>query len=295
MFVCCRIFLENKPAVERSLIDGIHCASADRVFMVLSEINIYPIKSTKGISLQTAFVERRGIQFDRRWMVVNEAGVFLSQRNFPKLALVSTQVDSGCLRVSAPGMRTIELPLTPNNSDSFSVQVWDDAARAVSAGDESKKWFSDFLGIACRVVFMPEESLRPVDPDYAREGDIVSFADAFPLLLISQPSLDDLNSRLVVPVPMNRFRPNIVVSGCGAYDEDKWKIIRVGGTFFHVKKPCSRCVTTTIDQTTGVQGKEPLATLSKYRNIDGEVFFGQNIIPEGLGVLHIGDLVEVVS
>jgi len=142
---------------------------------------------------------------------------------------------------------------------------------------------------------MPEESLRPVDPDYAREGDIVSFADAFPLLLISQPSLDDLNSRLVVPVPMNRFRPNIVVSGCGAYDEDKWKIIRVGGTFFHVKKPCSRCVTTTIDQTTGVQGKEPLATLSKYRNIDGEVFFGQNIIPEGLGVLHIGDLVEVVS
>ena len=142
---------------------------------------------------------------------------------------------------------------------------------------------------------MPEEILRPVNPDYAREGDIVSFADAFPLLLISQASLDDLNSKLAVPVPMNRFRPNIVINGCGAFDEDGWKKIRVGNMVFHVMKPCGRCVTTTVDQSTGVQGKEPLATLSKYRKVDGKVLFGQNVIPEKRGMVHVGDVVEVIS
>src|SRR5208283_5046615 len=250
------------------------------LYMVLSEINIYPIKSTKGISLQSALVERRGIQFDRRWMVVDETGMFLSQRDHPRLALVSTTIESDCLRVIAAGMLPLELPKRPKPEEIVQVQVHDDITKGVSAGEEARKWFSNFLGVPCRVVFMPEEILRPVDPDYAGEGDIVSFADAFPLLLISESSLDDLNSRLAVPVPMNRFRPNIVISGCGAFDEDKWKRIRVGDTVFHVMKPCARCTTTTVDQTTGVQGKEPLATLSKYRKVNGKVLFGQNIIPE---------------
>ncbi len=263
--------------------------------MVLSELNIYPIKSTKGISLQSALVERRGIRFDRRWMVVDEAGMFLSQRDHPRLALVSTKIEPGSLCVRATGMPTLELPMQPESDEVVRVQVHDDITKGISAGEEARNWFSNFLGVPCRVVFMTEEILRPVNPDYAREGDIVSFADAFPLLLISQASLDDLNSRLAVPVPMNRFRPNVVVNGCGAFDEDGWKKIRVGNMVFHVVKPCGRCVTTTVDQSTGVQGKEPLATLSKYRNVGGKVLFGQNVIPDKSGMVHVGDVVEVIS
>jgi uncharacterized protein len=268
---------------------------AVRAFMVLSEINIYPIKSTKGISLQTALVERRGIQFDRRWMVVNEVGMFLSQRDQPRLALVSTAIESDALRVNAAGMAELVLPMTQKSNEILKVQVHEDVTSGLSAGEEAGRWFSNFLGVRCRVVFMTEEIIRPVNPDYARDGDIVSFADAFPLLLLSQASVDDLNTRLAVPVPMNRFRPNIVVSGCGAYDEDRWKDIRIGTMVFHLMKPCGRCVTTTVDQATGIQGKEPLATLSQYRKVGGNVFFGQNVIPEKRGTLHVGDAIEVLS
>ncbi len=263
--------------------------------MVLSEINIYPIKSTKGISLQTAEVERRGIRFDRRWMVVDHNGMFLSQRDTPRLALISTKIDSDVLHVSAENMPVLELRMKPNSSEILQVQVHDDITKGMSAGEEARQWFSDFLGVSCRVVFMAEEIIRPVDADYARDGDIVSFADAFPLLLISQPSLDDLNSRLEMPVPMNRFRPNLVINGCEAYEEDRWKRIRIGGTIFQLVKPCARCVTTTVDQATGVQGKEPLATLSQYRNAGGKVLFGQNVIPEKEGVVHCGDTIKVLS
>jgi uncharacterized protein len=263
--------------------------------MVLSEINIYPIKSTKGIPLQSALVERRGIQFDRRWMVVDESGMFLSQRDHPRLALVSTKIKSDGLHVNAAGMPALRLQMNPKPDKVVQVQVHDDITKGMFAGEETKNWFSNFLGVSCLVVFMPEEIMRPVNPDYASNGDMVSFADAFPLLLISQASLDDLNSRLAVPVPMNRFRPNIVVSGCGAYDEDRWKDLRIGDTVLHLMKPCARCVTTTVDQTSGIQGKEPLATLSKYRKVGGNVLFGQNVIPEKNGMLHVGDVVEVLS
>ena len=262
--------------------------------MVLSEINIYPIKSTRRISLQTAYVEPRGIQFDRRWMVVGEAGMFMSQRDFPRLTLISARIDSDVLYVNAPGMPMLELPVRPHFSDVVQVQVHDDVTQGVSVGEEAKNWFSNFLGAPCRLVFMPDEILRPVGPDYSRGGDVVSFADAFPLMLISQSSLDDLNTRLTVPVPMDRFRPNIVIRGCGAYDEDTWKKIRIGEVVFRLVKPCSRCVTTTVDQATGVQGKEPLATLSQYRKVNGNVFFGQNVIPEKNGTLNVEDTVQII-
>ena len=286
------IFLPNQPPVERFLINAF---LGGLIFMVLTEIHIYPIKSTKGISLQSGLVERRGIQFDRRWMVVDKAGMFLSQRDHPRLALVSTKIDSEVLQVKAAGMQTLELPMKQKSDERVQVQVHDDITKGVYAGEEAGNWFSNFLGVSCRVVFMPEKILRLVDTGYARDGDIVSFADAFPLLLISQASLDDLNSKLAIPVPMNRFRPNIVISGCDAFDEDKWKEIRVGETVFYVIKPCARCVTTTVDQSTGVQGKEPLVTLSKYRKVDGQVLFGQNVIPEKRGMLRVGDIVEVIS
>jgi uncharacterized protein YcbX len=263
-------------------------------FMVLSEINVYPIKSTKGIPLQTAFVERRGIQYDRRWMVVDDSGIFLSQRDYPRLALVSITIKNDALAVSAFGMPPLDIPMKPSSKTAIKVQVHDDVTEGISAGEEARKWFSDYLGVSCRVVFMSDDILRPVNPDYGDEGDIVSFADAFPLLLISEPTLDDLNSRLAVSVPMNRFRPNIVIKGCKAYDEDSWKKIRVGEMIFDVVKPCARCITPTIDQATGIQGKEPLATLSKYRNAGGKVLFGQNIIPENKGTLRVGDAVEIL-
>jgi hypothetical protein len=263
--------------------------------MILSEINIYPIKSAKGISLQTAFVERRGIQFDRRWMVVDDSGVFMSQREFPRLALISVELNSDCLSVKAPGMDTLSILFQKRNGDSIRVQVWDDTVQAISVGAGAKEWFSEFLGVACQAVFMPEDSIRPVDPKYAVNKDIVSFADAFPLLLISQSSLNDLNARLINPVPMNRFRPSIVVKECEAFAEDHLKKIRVGEVVLHIVKPCSRCVTTTVDQTTGIRGKEPLATLSQYRKVGGNVFFGQNVIPVTIGTLRIGDRVEVIE
>jgi len=263
--------------------------------MTLSEINVYPIKSAKRISVQSALVERRGIQFDRRWMVVDSSGVFLSQRGFPRLALISTQLGSDSLHVNAPGMNSLTLSLQPSDADPISVHVWDDAVDSISAGHEAQKWFSTYLDMPSRLVFMPENCIRHVEPESAIHNDIVSFADGFPLLLISQHSLDDLNNRLVTPVPMNRFRPNVVVNDSSAFAEDRWKKIRIGTMLFYVVKPCSRCITTTVDQETGIQGKEPLATLSRYRKVDGNVFFGQNLIPESVGTINVGDRVEIVE
>ena len=263
--------------------------------MLLSEINVYPIKSAKGISLRSGIVERRGIQYDRRWMVVDSSGLFLSQRRFPQLALISTQLGSDTLLVNAPGMNAFALSLQPIDADPIRVQVWDDSVEAISAGEKAQNWFSKYLGAPSRLVFMPEKSIRKVKPKFDIHNDIVSFADGFPLLLISQQSLDDLNNRLATPVPMNRFRPNVVVNGSGAFAEDRWKKIRIGTMLFHVVKPCERCIIPTVDQETGIQGKEPIATLSQYRKIDGNVLFGQNIIPENVGTISVGDRIEVIE
>ncbi|HTR80617.1 MAG TPA: MOSC N-terminal beta barrel domain-containing protein [Bacteroidota bacterium] len=264
-------------------------------FVVLSEINIYPIKSTKGIALQSARVEQRGLEHDRRWMVVDESGKFISQRTAPRLALISTSLHNTSLLVSGPGMRSLAIPFTHTEHGEVPVRIWDDTVQAVPAGDEVQKWFCEFLQVQCRVVFMPDTSLRQVNPRYGTTSDIVSFADGYPLMLMSKASVDDLNMRLSTPVPMNRFRPSIVVDGCEAFEEDRWRKIRIGEVILNVVKPCARCVTTTVDQATGIAGKEPLATLSTYRTFDNEVYFGQNVIPETNGTLHKGDRVEIIS
>jgi uncharacterized protein YcbX len=261
----------------------------------VSEINIYPIKSMKGITLHTAYVERRGIQFDRRWMLVDEAGRFISQREVSRLALLSTLLNNDTLTVNAPGKQALHLPMTLAGSERISAQLWDDTILVLPAGKERDRWFSEFLGVGCRLVYMPDDTIRPVASEFALASDIVSLADGFPLLLISESSLDDLNARLADPVPMNRFRPSIVVTGCAAFEEDKWKRIQIGNLVLRVVKPCSRCVTTTVDQATGVQGKEPLATLSQYRKVNGKVYFGQNAIPENNAVVNIGDRLTVIS
>jgi uncharacterized protein YcbX len=259
----------------------------------LTGLTLYPIKSAGGISLAEWEVDDFGLRYDRRWMLVDPSGEFLSQRNHPRLALVRPTLAEGVLRVDAPGMPSLETPLDPTPAVMTSVTVWNDRCEASWAGQQASDWFSEYLGAACALVHMPPSSVRPANSTYAPAGTRVSFADAFPLLLISEASLADLNGRLTQPLPMNRFRPNLVVSGTQPYAEDGWSRIQIGELRLRVVKPCSRCLITTTDQTTGERGKEPLRTLATYRSVGGEVKFGQNVVHEKPGRLRVGDPVTL--
>jgi uncharacterized protein YcbX len=261
--------------------------------IVLTQLTIYPIKSCKGIALQSAQLEERGLRYDRRWMVVDGQYRFVSQREMPRLALVSVALHPGHLRVTAPGMHDLHVPLAMTDEDSIRVSVWDDDVAARDVGEEAGEWFTSYLGIPARLVHMPDSADRAVSARGHRSR--VSFADATPLLLISEASLDDLNTRLAEPLPMNRFRPNLVVKGCEPYAEDTWNEMVVGSTTLHVAQACSRCMTTTVDQLTGEKGKEPLRALASYRQRDGEVYFGQRLIHRGFGTIHLGDEVKIIG
>jgi hypothetical protein len=228
-------------------------------------------------------------------MLVDEAGRFLTQRQLPRMALIDTQLRADALIVRAASMPDLTVPLQADAGQAIQTQIWQDSAPAYSAGNEAAAWLSEFLSTPVRLVSFPADHLRQVDETYAKKGDGTAFSDGFPFLLISQASLDELNSRLPEPVPMRRFRPNLVVSGTEAFAEDRWRRIRIGALSFRVVKPCSRCVITTIDPQTAKKGVEPLRTLATYRRQDGKVCFGQNLIHDGLGSLKIGDQVEVLE
>ena len=269
--------------------------------MYLSEINIYPIKSLAGISLQTATVERRGLEFDRRWMLIDENNKFLTQREFPKMARVKTEILADGLRVSSDG-HGLPIAFEPETGATQSVKIWQSRCKAKIYEDLVNEWFSDVLQMKCRLAVMPAETERRVNYFYAvRKDDHVSFADGYPVLLTGENSLADLNARLAEALPMNRFRPNLVVAEADSFAEDSWKKIRVGEAIFHVVKPCARCVMTTIDQTRGEKdGKEPLKTLAAFRipkrSIKKKILFGQNLIAEKAGdLLRVGDPVEVLE
>ena len=259
----------------------------------LTALNIYPIKSARGIALGESEVDEFGLRYDRRWMVVDESGVFLSQRSHPRLALVVPSISDETLQIDAPGMPTLQTPLHPKATVATSVTVWDDTCPATWVGGRAAEWFSDFLGCACTLVHMADQVVRPVDPAFARPGVRVSFADGFPFLLISEESLADLNRRLAEPLPMNRFRPNLVVADGEPYAEDGWGRVEIGNVRLRVVKPCARCLVTTTDQATGERGKEPLRTLATYRKVNGEVMFGQNVVHENTGRVRVGDPVMV--
>jgi uncharacterized protein len=259
----------------------------------LSELHIYPIKSAGGISLSSAQVDTRGLEHDRRWMLVDEQGKFLSQRSIPGMALIRVEVGSSHLSVKAEGMNELRLPLKPDSGDPLRVCIWNDSFDAMDTGQEAASWFTKMLALPCRLVFMPDRAERFVNPIYAPQKTPVSFADAFPFLLISQASLDDLNSRLAEPVPMNRFRPNLVLEGCTAYEEDLWATVEIGSVSFRVAKPCARCTVPTVNQKTGIRAQEPILTLSSYRTREGKVYFGQNLTHDTLGMLMVGDEVHV--
>lgn len=266
--------------------------------MQVTELNIYPVKSTRRIALNESEVLPRGLPWDRRWMLVDASGKFITGRQHPGLATVQTEIGDNVLHIHAAGHDSLSLPLVPRERRVVEVTVWKDSVDALLAGSEADAWFSDFLGLDCRLVQMTDDISRGVNPDYGRAGDQVSFADGFPLLVISEASLTDLNSRLDQPVEMRRFRPNLVIDGERPYAEDDWRRIRVGEVEFEGVKNCSRCVFTTIDPDTGEKSPdmEPLRTLSSYRRRpEGGVYFGQNLIPRGAGVIRVGDSVTVLE
>ena len=262
--------------------------------MHISGLYHYPIKSCQGIALERAEVDARGIVHDRRLMLVDPSGRFLTQREHPRMALIAARINGPALSVSAPGMDPLALDWTADGPRR-EVSIWRDTCQALDLGAAAAEWLSAFLGTACHLVHIADDEVRIVDQAYApRPGDEVGFADGFPFLIIAQESLDDLNARLETPLPMDRFRPNIVVAGCAPYAEDGWEQIRIGAITLSLVKPCARCAITTTDQRTAERGKEPLRTLATYRAVNGKVMFGQNAIHDRNGSLRLGDPVEVI-
>lgn len=261
--------------------------------MILQDIYIYPIKSLGGIQLNTAKLEERGLQHDRRWMLVDESGMFLSQRTHPQMALLQVQLKKDALLVTHknnPDLH-IEIPMKPETEKVTPVTIWEDTVEGQVVSEAVNEWFSEFMAMPCKLVKMPASTQRKLKAKYAVNGESVSYADGMPYLIIGQESLNDLNARLEKPVPMDRFRPNLVFSGGTAFIEDEWKKVKIGEATFKITKPCARCVMTTVDQDTAQKNKEPLKTLASYRTVDNNVMFGQNMLVLTGNSIKIGDLV----
>lgn len=285
--------------------------------MHISEINIYPIKSLKGISVESAVIERHGLKYDRRWLLLDANGTFMTQREVPKMATVSVAIRDNGLLVTADGITAMVVPFEPKNGEEIIAEVWGTQSRAIAYGGGVDAWFSQVLGLECKLVYMPNDAGRVINELFNAGDDVVSFADGYPQLLIGEASLADLNGKLgqagmlAAPVAMNRFRPNIVVDTTEAFAEDDWKRIKVGDAVFRSTKPCARCVMTTVDQAKGeFTGKEPLKTLATYRLAKDvvpdryesfgmnatAVLFGQNLVAESIGeTINVGDQVEILE
>jgi MOSC domain-containing protein len=267
---------------------------------------VYPVKSCRGIALTRAAVDARGFVGDRRFLVVDAHDRFLTQRVEPRMALIETALNGADLVLAAAGRSAVRVPLQSpaRNPELRSVVIWRDTVTAEDCGDEPAAWLTGFLGLPCRLVRQGPAYARPVAErklpaalaPAGPAGHEVSFADAFPFMLLSEESLADLNRRLPTPLPMNRFRPSLVVAGGAPYGEDEWLRFRIGDVVFHGATRCGRCIVTTTDQSTAERAKEPLATLATYRRDDeGNVMFGRNLIHETkTGRLAVGDAVELL-
>ncbi len=262
----------------------------------LAKIMIYPIKSLRGIDVTQAVVESRGLQHDRRWMVVDAEGAFVTQRKHPHMALVDVGFEpegAKTMTLSAPGQESITFPCFPEaQAPEHQVQIWRSECRALDMGEEPARWLSEWMKQPCRLVYMPSSTRRDINPLYATGEGIVSFADGYPCLVISQASLDDLNQRLEQAISMKRFRPTFVVEGAEPFAEDEWCDVQIGHVLMKGVKGCDRCHMITIDPATGQKGKEPSATLSTYRKRDGKIWFGQNLIPLHCGTVSVGDTIK---
>ncbi|MEU1540478.1 MOSC N-terminal beta barrel domain-containing protein [Actinacidiphila glaucinigra] len=263
----------------------------------LSALHVHPVKSLGGQRLSEAAVEPWGLAGDRRWMLADAAGRCVTQREQPRLALARAESSpGGGLLLTAPGMPVLDIDV-PEPSMTVPVHLWGDRVEAVPAGEAAAAWFSGYLGTEVALVHLDDPGRRrPIDPEYARPGETVSFADGFPLLVTTEASLAALNALVAAgdhpgegPLPMDRFRPNAVIAGTDAWAEDTWTRIRIGEVEFRVVKPCGRCVVTTTDQDTAVRGREPLRTLARHRRFGGRLVFGQNLVPVRPGTLRVGD------
>ncbi|MGZ4968426.1 MAG: MOSC domain-containing protein [Methylobacter sp.] len=261
--------------------------------LTLSGIFVYPVKSLAGISANSWLVTEKGFQHDRKWMIIDNDRQFLSQRKLPKMALIKTALTDKNLILSAPDMEDLSLPLEPIDGHIINSTIWDDQCDAGSVSTEADQWLGDFLKLDCRLVYQPDDVIRQVDPEYGKPTDNVAFSDGFPFLVISENSLAALNHEMQLNLPMNRFRPNLVISGCPAYEEDGWREISIGTIDFRLPKPCSRCAIPAIDQETAQTGKEPLTTLNRTRKWQNKVYFGQNALHDQCGQLTVGDSVHI--
>jgi uncharacterized protein len=264
---------------------------------VVTALHLHPVKGLRGHPVPAADVERCGFAGDRRWMVIDRDGRFLSQRGFPAMARLTAKMRTNCLHLSVSSTDAIEIPIPDRDAPQITVSVWRSTLRASDAGWMAAAWLSNALDTPCRLVYLADSAARPVDPAYGTSVDRVSFADGFPVLLAAEASLDDLNTRLEQPIPMRRFRPNMVIGGPEPWAEDHWRRIRIGGVVFRRPKPCSRCAVTTVDQQTGKRPdpREPLRTLALFRRTRDGVMFGQNMIPETFGRVAVGDTVTVLE
>ena len=271
----------------------------------VAEITLYPVKSAAGLDLDASRIEARGLAGDRRWMVVDPKGRCLTGRDHPRLVLVRAHLGDEGLRLEAPGTTPVTVARAARGAgpegegaELGRVTIWGEDCQGVDAGDEAADWFSGLLETPVRLVEMTEDCLRPPDPGVARPGDLVSFADCFPVLLIGRASLDELNRRLGSPTSMRRFRPNLVVEGARPFAEDHWWRLRIGEVEFEGAENCERCTFPTIDPDTGTKDprREPMRTLATFRRRpEGGVFLGQNLIPRTLGTIRVGDEVEILS
>ncbi|MFD1255458.1 MOSC domain-containing protein [Mucilaginibacter terrae] len=260
----------------------------------ISQLYIYPVKSLGAISLQQSEVTSRGLRYDRRWMLIDEKNRFLSQRKYPQMSLFHLILQENGIKVTyQPTGQHIIIPYKPQTNTVVEVDVWDSLCTGNYVSEEVDEWFSTLLNITCRLIYMTDDSLRQVDERYAGPGHITSFSDGYPILLISEASLADLNTRLTHPVSINRFRPNIVIKGTEAYLEDCLQHFEAGGISFYGVKPCARCVMIGVDPLTANTGAEPLKTLASYRKVNNKIYFGQNLIHKGEGTISIGDELNI--
>jgi uncharacterized protein len=262
----------------------------------VSRLFIYPVKSLGGIDVKEARLTDRGLEYDRRWMLIDENNRFLSQRTRAQMALFKlTHAGEGFSITYLPDGSAQFIAYRPLLGPEIAVSIWDDECTACLISEDLDQWFSEKLDISCRLVYMPDESLRPVSERYARKGEMVSFADAYPILLLGQSSLDFLNHKLAEEVQVNRFRPNIVFTGAEAHFEDRMAHFTINHIDFFGVKPCARCKVVGIDQQTAQTYVEPMKTLARYRSKNYEVFFGQNLIYEGKGKISVGDHIDVLG
>lgn len=265
--------------------------------LVLTEIWIYPVKSLGGIPLTSAKVMGKGLEFDRRWMLIDDNNVFMTQRIHTQMAMFQMELSGRQITVrkkNATSSQSITFSAdTSTTGEKIRAKIWDDEVDVYEIGQHLSKWFSEHLEMSCRLVSFPEKNPRAVDPKYNVNNEHVSLADAYPFLIIGQSTLNDLNTRLKEPVPMNRFRPNFVFTGGEPYEEDTWREFKIGENKFVGVKPCGRCVLTTVNQDTAEKGIEPLYTLSTYRKRETKVLFGQNLVALDHGIVRVGDKISM--